>query len=322
MNVEYNGNIQIQKGGEFMKKVLVITLAALLVMAVHSMALGIALPRFTASDTGYWSGGFYNTSFSQVKTDTWFAINPDEPRLIAGGTQTNDYSEVGIGAYWNDQTFVEVYTMDGFSGISGSYLFKNNIFVGLDYAPDGIFDVVLGLGYRFDFGERNYVAISVDYNGGGGPIEGLLGYDLDFRVYGEKLEFFGQLYFLENYDDFHYAGLNYQFSDTFVAGAFVEFFSDNTSFGVGLTWSPDKWIVDLLAIDYGSYNESDFSVMYQVADKFWLGIGGMNNSINVDPFYSIKGKYDFAGGQLRVAYQLDNYYDEAALSLAYEMKLK
>jgi hypothetical protein len=306
-----------------MKRALfVLALAALLVMAAHSMALGAI--HHSTGDMPYEWGGSFNTLW----TDTWFYIDGESPKILFTGEFGSDFQDVNALVYKNDQTFIQARFNDPddeFATIAGSYLFKNNIFAGMDYwVEDSDTWVLLSLGYLFNIGDNDYIVFSVDYRADDPDYgAGLQAYDIDFKFFGDKYYFFGQLYFYEEGDDAHYVALNYQFSETFVGGLFIETDGSEADFGGGFTWSPSVWIVDLY---FDAYSDNDtyieLSAMYQAGEKLGIGL-----EYDKDTFYDegqllAKAKYDFSSGQLRAVFGLGNDTYDSYFALAYEMKLK
>jgi hypothetical protein len=317
-----------------MKRVLfVLALTALLVMAAHSMALG-AIHHYTDEI----SGG----NLDAAATDTWFDLKKEAPKFLAGGYLESNYNYIGAMYFLGDQTFVQALFSGGDSIIEGSYLFKNNLFAGLSFETNGGNEFsYTTLGYRFALNGDNYIAASLDYllSDFSGQ-DGVSGYDLDAKFYGEKWKVFGQIYIAEYQSgpfdgalitDF---GANYGVSDTFVLG-FVFFniqvdgvvSSEITEFGVGFTWTPERWIVDALFESYEASGmvmlmtetESDFSIMYQASDKLYLGIENWRNDL--DTRFAVKARYSFVKGELKAAYYLGTDIFDSGLGIAYEMKL-
>jgi hypothetical protein len=313
------------------RALLVLALTAVLVMAAHSMALG-------ANHHATGDLPSLGETFNTVWTDTWFYIDAESPKVLFAGAYSSNSSSVNAMYFKNDQTFAEASfdnsNVGDYTVIFGSYLFSNNIFAGMDYMEYFGDYVLLTLGYRFDIGDNDYVALSFDYQAAASGLgsTGTRGYDLDFKFFGDKYYLFGQLYFYDSGTDRHYVALSYQFSETFTGGISVQLLgSSSNEVLVGFTWAPENWIVDFWASQYdGSSNSSSskISAMYQASEKLWIGLEAENRSSTnyPDSIIIAKAKYDFAGGQLRGFYKFANDnispFNVSYFALAYEMKLK
>lgn len=321
-----------------MKKVLVI-LAVFTLMVASSIAAGGAIHN-TWNDLSNYAG--QGNGFAFPNPGGWYyseQMAPKElPYIIAtGALLSEDFytsnSMLGTVLYINDFTFAELSNaqskyVDERIFIKGSYLFKNNMFIGLDYcsADDSAYDpiTVLSAGYRFEIGDKGFLALSGDYVSA--SFDSAFEYDLDFRYYTDNARMYGQIYSVQgNWSTYHdggtYAdfGLAYRFSEEFVAGIDVGSWDGYGYIRVGFTWYTDFMTLDLAADDNedAGNNTLYFMDMFKVNDNLKLGFSYFNPS-DLEGIITIKGIYNIdAKTMIGAEYRLENDYMPSQFAISF-----
>jgi hypothetical protein len=315
-----------------MKKVLLLLVAAAL-MLVPATALG-AIHHWTGDNSPSpilagltYSGILYSDPL--VKFDTWYTISGKAKSIEFAGIQGESFTILGAEYYQNDQTFLGYLKNDGSSILSGSYLFKNNVFVGMMYMSGNSDATEISAGYRWDWGQEGYVALSWDYFST--PINSeTLGYELNGIYYAESYKFFGQIYYVDLLDEVVYnVGFNYQTSDTFVFGLSINkvfiLFGPGEYYTAGFSWTPDFMVLDVKVY---SFEDDDATVsminaVFSATDALDLGLESVSSSDDDDVYYYLKAKYALKNGAaLKGSYLLGNDDHDSALFLGYQKDLK
>jgi hypothetical protein len=311
--------------GNWMKKILVL-LAVFTLMIASSIAAGGAIHN-TWNDLSNYAG--QGNGFAFPNPGGWYyseKLAPKElPYFIAtGALLSEDFytsnSMLGTVLYINDFTFAEFSNaqskyVDERIFVKGSYLFKNNVFAGLDYcsvddsAGDSI--TVLSVGYRFEIGE-GFLALSTDYVSA--SFDSAFEYDLDFRYYTENARMYGQLYNVagnwSTYNEGTYAdfGLAYRFSKKLVAGIDLGSWEGYGYIRAGFTYYTAFMTLDIAADDNEDAGNNTFYLMdmFKVNDNLKLGFSYFNPS-DLEGIITVKGIYYFNEKMLLGAeYRLKN----------------
>jgi hypothetical protein len=318
-----------------MKRASSILLAAMLLLVAATCSLGavknIGGDFYSESDSSYWVDYFNPRS-----VDTWFSIAPDTKRVkLIGGSIENVGSGFAAEYYLNDQMFASVASLtndgglgtDSFTTVKGSYLFGFGLFLGLEYATydtDNYF--VFSPGYRFNFGDDSYLAISADYFDGDGYSD-MMGYEINAKYFTDNLKFYGGVYMPdENYDStdlYLLLGVNFQVSDTVVIGLMYYDEEDNSEYTLGFTWTLERFI-----LDFKYYADDDDDTSYELGGMFLIneaigvGLGYLDEDWLDDAQLSVKFKYVTDTNEFSFIYKLENdSYPNPEYYLTYTMYL-
>jgi hypothetical protein len=260
-----------------MKRLLVLPLILCLLLIGTTGALGAVHNPESGFSTWAFTAPFYIFSafqgvFMSDGSDTWYKVAP-ESKFKAYTASADTMAFYGAEFTLNDQTFVTLNStsMDGppidMMEFKGSYLFDFGLFVGLDYVSvDGSPGLdpgyVLSPGYRFNFGDESYVALSIDYMILSDiDFEEIVGYDIDFVYTFDGGRFFAQYYLSTDESVFDGEagfdlGATYQAGDELVIGFYYWAIEDTDQYHAGLTWTPDFMTFDLMigsVMDEGFY---------------------------------------------------------------------
>lgn len=279
-----------------MKKISALLLMVVLLFSMSGVTLGAIHP--VGSD--FWDPADYEFRGAMLlpDQDKWFDTTKTQEGFNANLNLLNtDLTGncTGLDAEYlkNDQTFAGVdYLSVGnanasLTSIYGEYRFDFGLFAGMDYVNisdgdgDGVNDTIATGGYSLKFGDQGYLAVSMDYDcGGGGDASQILGYEADLLYYLDKAKIFGEVYEFQEVANtsFFLLGGDYRLSDQLTAGA-KYMFSNNedvnaNGYAAGVTWSQDALILNAkLAQDFG-VDESYVSVngSYQFAKNWSAGL--------------------------------------------------
>ncbi|HEX2952548.1 MAG TPA: hypothetical protein VHR47_01020 [Bacillota bacterium] len=136
-----------------MKKFIIILVAVLLMSLIQISAVCAAVhPR------------------SKSIQNQWFTVDEEETPYVEGLVSKNDDDDwTWFGQYYdNDQTYFNFNCNDSNTGMSGSYLWNNGFFLGLEYGDfnngdDSGDSWGIHPGYRWNL-DRGYIAFSIDYD--------------------------------------------------------------------------------------------------------------------------------------------------------------
>lgn len=302
-----------------MKKFSVLVLVSFLMLTVATGAL--------AAVHNSW-GDFVNYSTGRdmgiVTYGGWYYIEPESPYLIGNLKSTSQATDIGGLYYLNDFTFAEVATIDDTEDavFRGSYKFDNGLIVGLDGGTKEDDYAMFSLGYFYALDKNSFVAISGDYDISDTG-DGLLGVDVDFRYYTDKMRIFGQVYSADkncsaaNGKDqtFIDLGVNYKLQDNLVVGAGLSSNDDTTVFGFGGTYSVAELVVDG-TLEYDT-DEEDTTLklmgMYNFTEELTAGLYGEFN--DDEDYLALKAIYALdKESQVRLSYRLN---EDNEVQLAY-----
>ena len=160
-----------------MKRIFILAITISLLFLVSASGLAVVILPTGGTHDAY--GDFRNfasvgnvPSIETFLIDKWFTIDQQTPFYQVAVNQgssslpVNSWQLNGL-YYCNDQTFIEGFIGDAGNGISafkGSFLTQSGFFLGFDYESDVVNSITIAPGYRFGFGDLNYIALSLDYN--------------------------------------------------------------------------------------------------------------------------------------------------------------
>lgn len=307
-----------------MKKSLVLTLAVLMVLACAACSMA----------------AIYTDDF-EYDTDTWYGIGEVYKYAEVNGLFIDGFDDFLLKGkfYVNEQTFAEINYLDAGSddgfGIAGSYLFENNFFLGLSTGdivnfpaapvfsirfPLAIDGTVISAGYRFNFGEKNFVAMSLDY-----CKPDYVGARDDFflDVYGkwffDNARVIAHLNLPKDSDIDPYFLLkgNLKVQENFVVGAAIENVLSETNISAGLTWKPEPFVIDgTVGVDFYDDFYFGLSGMYCFDENMLFG-AEVSKSEDADAMFSAKFKYINDAGSFKLAYAFETDTNPKMLTLDY-----
>jgi hypothetical protein len=303
-----------------MKKIFMLLMIAALVL-VPAAALG-AVHNWTSDFNFYpMMEADIHAADPITRMDTWYTITPAQSNFQAVGVLSSDYNVLGGEYYLNDQTFASLISFPEDTVLLGSYLFKNNFFLGFMYenSDKGVFTLI-SPGYRFGWGEDGYIALSAELHSIEDE-ETYYNFDLDAIYFGDNLKFFGQLYSQDrNGITFYDLGLNYQFSETLTGGVFYNGDSnENSTLSAGLTWIGSFMLLDAsVSSDDDDDSLVKLSAMFNANQNLVIG-AQINNYSDDDSIYYLKARYSMKNDvAIKFVYQLPADYQDSALFLGYQ----
>lgn len=289
-----------------MKQFLTLGLVVVLLLSLSLVAAGeyggpppssIHAPGSEFSSVGELNFSFYN----QTTQDKWFSIEKTQEHIDGNicsfKSQSENFNDFNVDYVINDQTYLAVNyvsldsadTMDCSSSsikeLKGSYLFKPGLFIAVDYNNFYTDDTTIwyNAGYRLNFGDNGYVAISGTYfnDSASSEISIMQGYEADLMYYLNKAKIFAEIYSpqTEGYDPYYMVGGNMSFTDNLTAG--LKYYTTGSNFTgslngyyAGLTWNKDSFTANLkygkdimTGLNYYALNEN-----YQFNDHWSAGI--------------------------------------------------
>jgi len=282
------------------------------------------------------------TEDSDYSVDSWYGIDEVSPFAefrgdFADGT---DYYFLNRKYFLNEQTFVNVryadlYYDSGF-GFSGSYLFGNNFFLGFSAGelsdvpglppfspafPLAWEAITISAGYRFNLGEKSFLAASIGY------------WDPDyFSDEDYFLDLYGKFYFdnarvkaritlPEDSDiEYYFLNANFQIIDNLVIGATYEGVDSDSYLSAGFTWKPEPFIIDgEIGEDYYDKTYYTLSGMYCINENNRFDVEVYKYE-DIDALFTVKYKYTNDAGSFNLAYTFDNDdISSDSLTLSYAM---
>ncbi|HYH04357.1 MAG TPA: hypothetical protein VEC37_14800 [Bacillota bacterium] len=302
-----------------MKKLSVLVLVSLLMLTVATGA-------FAAVHNSW--GDFVNYSTDRdmgiATYGGWYYIEPESPYFIGNLKSTSKATDIGALYYLNDFTFAEVATIDDGEDavIRGSYKFDNGLIAGLDAGTKNDDYAMFSLGYFYALGKNGFVAFSGDYDTSDTG-DGLLGVDVDFRYYTDKMRVFGQVYnadknaALAGGEDQTFIDLavNYKLQENLVVGAGLSINDDTSVFSFGGTYSEGELVADG-AFSYDTdLEESTLALMgmYNFTEELTAGLYG--EFTDDEDYLALKAIYALdKESQVRLSYRLN---EDNELQLAY-----
>lgn len=302
-----------------MKRLLVVVLTLGLLFAVSASA-------FAAVHHENWDKALFNLNNPPI-TDTWYTTLFYPPHLTVAydsvsdymGVPGLDYSALGVDFFLMDQMFAG-YRSAGAgssdSAISGSYLFDFGLFLGYE-SNDIVGYSNISAGYRYKFGQFNYVAVSVDNMDYDALTDTLMNFDIDAFYVTDQIKVKGEILIPDGDDTQLYLDGAYKVSDTLCVGAtlYVNGTYDETTL-VGATYTGVNKLV--LDCQFGSLignNAYAVSGMYGITNQIKVGL--QNMKIGDDDSYSyLKAKYDMNEKQ-KVVFQY-KLNDPVEMILCYE----
>jgi hypothetical protein len=303
-----------------MKKCLVLFMVLSLMFLVTG-SVSAAVHNFT----GDFINPFLMDDFSGPSFEGWYSIEKDSPSVTTRGLFPENYDLYGFEYFQNDQTFANLTYFSPDNGdsetyLKGSYLFENNFFVGLDYGTDGdVSHSTLSPGYRFNFGDDGYMAVSLDYAADDDYLlyvdKGIIDYEITAKYYTDLSRIYGQIV-IPNEDvvvtdkTFFYVGGAYKLSDNVVLGAnftngpklvlypyYGLVWTDCTTYDLGATATFDKLGVEL-KYEVTSYddlndetNATSLNALYSFTDNIRAGLQATKQENVDDPDLYAKIKY-------------------------------
>ncbi|MGD9156189.1 MAG: hypothetical protein PVG90_11910 [Bacillota bacterium] len=267
--------------------------------------------------------------------ENWYYIEKDAPSATVRGFRTGNADIYGAEYFKNDQTFVNLTYHSNSDDekstiLKGSYLFKNNFFIGLTHLnSDDSYKYIrtsISPGYRFNFpAGSGYLAVSLDYYADSdfddAPDPDVLDYEVNGRYYTDRSRFYGQV-IIFNKDpmgdcQFYKAGGAYKCSDNFVLGAAFEKVTDDyTQFEIGGTATFGKLDADFKYLKRDCDSSDNYeqyiylNLLYSFVDNLRAGLEVINTDYSdrddYDPYLIAKAKYTIN--------------DQNALTLMYHFK--
>ncbi len=302
---------------------LVLGLGTVSLAAVHSFQQGYFGDFFPTGEAGP-----IEVEFSILTpADRTFTLEDQDQGFKAKGSfgiNGADLTLVNLEYYQNDFVFGDLMYF-GVTGnvydLRGGYLWEDlGLFVGLDYfTGEGDSDYIASGGYRFDLGDGNYAALSLDYYGGG--YDGFCIFEAHTKYRTDGMKLTGQLDVEDDGDYRLHGKASFAAGDDLVwGGGFTWFNSDFYMVFAGLTWESGGFLFDGLV---NVFDEGDLlyllSGMYSFSDSLAAGVGyyGKKGS---DDMISLKGKYLMDEGTLDFSYAMPtNGSGRGYLGLGYEM---
>lgn len=277
-----------------MKKILALSISLILLVLFTQCTLGSVHPP----KDGFFSINEYSLllDMGAPNNDLWYQVEKEEkPQAKGYLALSEDQTILGGNYFLNDQTFANISfnstSNTSITDLRGSYLFNFGLFAGISYADSTSNDGYgqISPGYRYDFNENAYAAITVDYFTEEGKI---LGEEVYFKYYLDDMKIYGQGLFIDGGTTLLLIGVNRKFNENIVGGAKLQHLDDKTGIIAGATWSRDNFIVNgeiaSEALIFGNYIA--LGATYKMNDRLDLGLGyfGMEER---DPTISLKAAY-------------------------------
>jgi hypothetical protein len=327
-----------------LKKLLLTITAFGLMLGISGAAFGAV--HSTNGDFINWSTGEMNFSvnglfalYTGKAADTWYTVAPEINVFKAEVMSSDGFSSYGGEFILNDQTFagLNVFNdigmvgppIDSLTNLRASYLFDFGLFVGIDYyaLDGGSYDSLYTIspGYRFGFGDDNYVALSLDYMVNPDmDFAEIVGYDLDIVYFFAGGRFFFQYYSATDEaqmmrDTAYDLGVVFQVADEVVIGANYYNVEDSSDYSVGLTWTPDFMVLDLQIGTFMEESNYALSALFSIGANWALGLGYESFEPFSDDKTIFKVKYMNDSSKLIFGYVLENDSYPASYLLGYTL---
>lgn len=317
-----------------MKKLFILSLAACLVLSMGAVTMA-ANHNFTGDFVNPFQLADFST-YSQ-SFDGWYYIEKDDPSATVRLYSDDDVFALGGEYFLNDQTFVNFAyddqdNFDSVSYLKGSYLFKNGLFAGLDFADNSDdTQANLSAGYRLNLSKDAYIAFSLDYamNDYAYADTGIIDYEIYGRYYTNNARFYGQLLIPNEdvvYTDEAYfmVGGAVKVADNVVVGANIIKFDDFDYFDLGATVNVDKWELELQYADLDNVGSAvSANALYSFTKALRAGIQITDVEDVDDLDLDLKLAYDIdAINSLKLVYQLENDSYDSLIYLRWDIKIK
>lgn len=332
-----------------MKQILSLLLTMVLLLTLAISAMGMVHSSIEGTGVRYEypfnaAHNFYSWGWTlpMLKTDTWFSVTKQPTPLVYAGVRSGMEDTYGVGFYQNDQTFVELmydhdpsYDSD-LTNFKGSYLLSDGIFIGLDYQSFSAANYTyLAPGYRYNFGDRGYLALSADYLQSDTPFYkkafDLYCYELNFNYYWDNAKLSGQLFSyptMNSQSVFMLQG-DYRASETVTFGAevFKDIFYDKLQYLAGITWSSDGFVIDGFYGSLGIPRSAPInqyivvSGMYDFTAQFSSGAEFLRQTGGDRMYLTMKAKYTDNKNNFVLSYRLENADFDSELIIGYQYDL-
>jgi hypothetical protein len=314
-----------------MKRLYSVFLAAILLFAAATCSLGAI---HNIGGDFYLYGELFSWLVDDLaprSIDSWFSIAPEKVKFKAFGTAIDsDWGGIAAEYYLNDQTFASVASFsddsnNSFYLLKGMYLFDFGLFLGLENSQDDdAAQTFFTLGYRFSFGDDNYLALSADYLDETDGDSAIFGYEISGRYYTDMMKFYGLIYAFNNDDSdlFYLLGANFLISDSFIIGLELINNGSSSNYLAGFSWTLERFILDF---EYGN-NDNDESYyelggMFLINEVFGIGLGYLDDSEIDDAQLSAKFKYVTDSSEFTFVFKPENDTYTQEYNLTYTMYL-
>lgn len=325
------------------KTIAILSISMIMVFLSATIALGaMMIPMLgTVHDIG----GDFTSDLLGYSQDfnNWYTVGNTAPHFDFHYFYGDQYSSSSLGYYQNDQTFLEashagIYV--NLNNVRGSYLFNDGLFLGFnDYYVAGTSVTFIAPGFRLNFNDNAYAALSIDYESTD-RYHGISGYDLDFKYADDSAKIWGQFYRSKsNGENFYDLAGNFKVNDGMVIGLAYRDYAGFTSYWGGFTWNREKFIVDTMVGKFSNFffrrapgpnpgKESIYAIsgVYNVSDNLGIGVKYSYNDyisglLLTDHGHteSLKLKYSLEKSAFSLEYCLDNNYHPQLYYLNYEL---
>jgi hypothetical protein len=242
---------------------------------------------------------------------------------------TDNFYFFDMDYYQNDHLFGEYLFSDSNSNTSsifkGSYLFDFGLFVGLNYVSESRNQgsaYVISPGYRFNLRDKGYLAFSVDYGSWRDEdIDGIGGYDLDFKYYPDRFKIAAQYYHPtqnnlggDDLKDIYELEVDYQVNPELTVGFSNQISEGESLWFAGLSWTTKLLILDLktgnstLNDDFMGFEGGFFEIsgLFKFLGVIAFGLDYFSAEEKANPRTAIKYLYDDEPYRILVGYVLPN----------------
>jgi hypothetical protein len=301
------------------QKIVTVFLASWLLFIASACSFAAVLPASSPFGLG---NSWY------TKTDTWYSIQQDHPKVsVYDRNISPNFSVFGGEYYRNDQTFADLYFQDvnhsNLTYFGGSYLLDSGFFTGLHYLKtDPTTETLLSPGYRFKVKQNGYVAVSFDYlSNDNEDIHDIISYDVDFKLFPENMKIYGGISFpKEGNDTVVNLGANYKVRNGLVIGADYQSQGSENAYSAGFTYKIESFIIDAALGKTFTENYYQLAGMDNLKN-FSIGALYQKYQNDSDPGITLQGKYHLTKADLILKYTFENDSYNQATVLAYERKL-
>ncbi len=263
-----------------------------------------------------------------TKTDSWYSINNDKPKVnIYAKNISPNFSIAGGEYYQNDQTFIDLFFQDvnksNMTYFGGSYLWDSGLFVGLNYLKTATTsETLLSPGYRFTLKDHGYLALSFDYLANDdSDIHDIVSYDVNFKLFPKKMKIYGEICLpKEGNDTIVNLGANYEVRKGLVVGADYMSQGSQDAYSAGLTYKAQSLIIDAALGENFTQNYYQFAATENLKN-FSIGALYQKYQNDHDPVITVQGKYHLTKADLILKYTFENDSYNQVTVLAYERRL-